>query len=168
MMSYNNKAITIGKDKNITVTKRTVRFDKTVYQTHNISEFGEGEVEIFQISWMILIAILLLGWFTGSVDWLGDSVKNEISPVLIYSGLLGLLWNLARPKHYGFIITLNSGDKNLFITTDKNGLKQVISAIYEFIETEKDVTYQILISNSQVRGNFIQGNAKDVLFSSND
>lgn len=168
MMSYNTKVITIGQGKNITVTKRTVRFDKTVYQTHNISEFGEGEVEIFQISWIILITILLLGWFTGSVDWLGDSVKNEISPVLIYSGLFGLLWNLAKPQHYGFIITLNSGDKNLFITADRNGLKQVISAIYEFIETEKDVTYQISISNSQIRGNFIQGNARDVWLDSDN
>jgi uncharacterized protein YpmS len=88
--------------------------------------------------------------------------------LIVLVGIAGGAWNVFKPKHYGLLLTLNSGDKKLFITTDQTGLKQVISVIYEFIETEKDSTYQISINNSQVKGNFIQGNARDVLFGSDD
>jgi uncharacterized protein YpmS len=66
-------------------------------------------------------------------------------------------WNVERPKHYGFLLTLNSGDKKLFTTTDKEGLKRVIEVIYDLIETENEATYQISVNNSKVDGNFIQG-----------
>ena len=52
--------------------------------------------------------------------------------LLIVGSLIGLVWNIANPKHYGFLITLNSGDKRLFTTIDKSGLKQVSSTIYDF------------------------------------
>ena len=72
----------------------------------------------------------------------------------------GLCWNLLKPKHYGFLITLNSGDKKLFVTSDFSGLKQVTSTIYDFIEKDKDIAYQITVQNSQIKGNFIQGYAQ--------
>lgn len=50
----------------------------------------------------------------------------------------------------------------MFITKDTGGLRQAISMIYDFIEFEKDATYQISINNSQVTGNLVQGDARDV------
>ena len=158
---FGSQDITLENNKVITVTKRTVRFSKNVYQTHNISGFGEGEVEIGTIPWVITIVISILGLILNSFN-LG------VGWILILAGIAGCVWNFVKPKHYGLLLTLNSGDKKLFITTDKTGLKQVISVIYEFIETEKDATYQISIENSQVKGNFIQGSARDVLFGLND
>ena len=67
-------------------------------------------------------------------------------------------WNIIKPQYYGLLLTLNSGDKKLFVTTDKPGLKQVLLVVYDFIETGNDATYQISINNSSVKGNFIQGN----------
>lgn len=158
---FGSQDITLEKNKVITVTKRTVRFARNVYQTHNIAGFGEGEVEIGAIPWGLIIVVFILGLILNSfnlgVGWL-----------LVLGGIAGGVWNFAKPKHYGLLLTLNSGDKKLFVTTDQTGLKQVISVIYEFIETEKDATYQISINNSQVKGNFIQGSAKDVLFNSDD
>ena len=69
------------------------------------------------------------------------------------------MWNFAKPKHYGLLLTLNSGDKKLFITSDVEGLKRVIEVIYEFIESQKEAIYQMSINNSKVSGNFIQGSA---------
>lgn len=157
---FGSQDITLENNQVITVTQRTVRFDKNVYQTHNIAGFGEGEVELGKIPWGLIIISVILGWVLNSfnlgVGWL-----------LLLSGIAGGIWNFVKPKHYGLLLTLNSGDKKLFVTTDKNGLQKGISVIYEFIETEKEATYQISIRNSQVQGNFIQGKAGDVSYDSN-
>ncbi|MDB9526541.1 DUF6232 family protein [Oscillatoria sp. CS-180] len=158
---FGSQDITLEKNKVITVTKRTVRFSRNVYQTHNIAGFGEGEVDIGTISWGLIIVAFIFGLIL-------NSFNIEVGWLLVLAGIAGGVWNFFKPKHYGFLLTLNSGDKKLFVTTDQAGLKQVISVVYEFIETEKDATYQISINNSQVKGNFIQGNAKDVLFNSDD
>lgn len=158
---FGSQDITLEKNKVITVTKRTVRFAKNVYQTHNIAGFGEGEVEIGAIPWIFIIVVFTLGLIL-------ISFNLRLGWLLLLAGIAGGVWNFAKPKHYGFLLTLNSGDKKLFVTTDQAGLKQVISVIYEFIETERDTTYQISINNSQVKGNFIQGSAGDISFESND
>jgi uncharacterized membrane protein len=158
---FGSQNITVEQNKVITVTKRTVRFAKNVYQTHNIAGFGEGEIDIGTIPWLLVVVVFILGLILNSFNML-------VGWLIVLVGIAGGAWNIFKPKHYGLLPTLNSGDKKLFITIDQTGLKQVISVIYEFIETEKDATYQISINNSQVKGNFIQGNARDVLFGSDD
>jgi hypothetical protein len=145
-----NQSITLESNKVITITKRTVRFSKNVYQTHNIAAFGEGYVDIGTIPWWIIIVVAILGLimtsFAGGVGWF-----------LVLAAMAGAVWNFIKPKHYGFLVTLNSGDKKLFITTDKEGLQKVVSVIYDLIEAEKEATYQISVNHSQIKGNFIQG-----------
>jgi hypothetical protein len=148
--------------KVILITKRTVRFTRNVYQTHNIAGFSEGEVDIGTIPWIIIIIVLLIGLtvsaFNGGLGWF-----------LNLLAIAGAVWNFAKPKHYGLLLTLNSGDRKLFTTTDKPGLKKVVSVIYDFIETEKDATYEISVTNNSVTGNFVQGNVGgDVRFNSDD
>lgn len=147
-----NQSITLEWNKFITITKRTVRFSKNVYQTHNIAWFGEGEVEIGTIPWIIIIVFLMVGLILAAFN-------NGVGLLFILSGIVGGVWNFIKPKHYGFLLTLNSGDKKLFVTTDREGLKQVIEEIYSIIETEEEATYKIHINNSKVNGNFIQGYA---------
>lgn len=79
-----NQSITLERNKVITITKRTVRFSRNVYQTHNIAEFGEGEVDIGTIPWIIIIGILIVALIVGvfnsgvgvllSVIWIGCAV----------------------------------------------------------------------------------------------
>ena len=159
----NSKGITLVSNKVITLTQRTVRFSKNVYQTHNITGFSEGEVEIGMIPWGIIIFFLFYASFLiYSDNWAGANY-------LLYPGLAGLGWNLLKPKHYGLLLTLNSGDKTLFTTTKTESLKKIISEIYDFIDTENKATYQISISNSEVSGNFIQGDiGGNALFGSDD
>jgi hypothetical protein len=146
-----NQSITLERNKVITITKRTVRFSYNVYQTHNITGFSEGEVDIGRIPEGIIIVFLLVSSIVG----MGNS---GVGVLLGLVALGGIMWNFYKPKHYGLLLTLNSGDQKLFTTKQKESLKQVIGVIYELIESEKEATYQISISNSEVSGNFIQGN----------
>ena len=147
-----NPSITLEKNKKIiTITKKTVRFASNVYQTKNIAGFSEGEVDIRSIPWVYVIAVVIVGLIL-------HSFNGEVGVLLTLAGISGGVWNFAKPKHYGLLLTLNSGDKTLFTTTDKPGLKKVISLLYDFVESEKDETFQISINNSEVKGNFIQGN----------
>jgi len=157
-----NQNITLERNKVITITKKTVRFSHNVYQTHNITGFSEGEVEIGTIPWVIIVALLLIGSIAGLAN-------SAIGFALSFAAIGGAIWNFTKPKHYGLLLTLNSGDKKLFTTTDKPNLKLAIGAIYEFIEKEKDAIYQISINNGQVKGNWIQGDVGgNALFGSDD
>jgi hypothetical protein len=145
-----NQSITLEWNKVITISKKTVRFSKNVYQTHNIAAFGEGYVDIGTIPWGIIIVVAILGLIMASF------ARGE-GWLLVLAAIGGATWNFVKPKHYGFLITLNSGDKKLFITTDKEGIQKVISVIYDLIEAKKEATYEISINHSQIKGNFIQG-----------
>jgi len=156
----------------ITVTRKTVRFSRTVYQTHNISEISEGYVSIGLVPWGLLVMVSITGLVIGILGlFIYQADQNSIGSLvmlvgygLVALGSAGFVWNLVDPKYYGLLITLNSGDKRLFVTQDMKGLKQVILTIYEFIETDSGAVYQISIKNSQVSGNFIQGSAQNVSF----
>ncbi len=146
-----NQSITLEKNRVITITKRTVRFSDDVYQTHNITGFSEGEVEIGTIPWGIIVILLLVGSIVG----LGNS---GIGLALSSAAIGGAIWNFAKPKHYGLLLTFNSGHQTLFVTTDKINLKKTIRTIYELIEKGEDKTYELSINNSTVSGHFIMGN----------
>jgi hypothetical protein len=146
-----NQSITLERNKTITITKRTVRFSHNVYQTHNITGFSEGEVEIGTIPWGIIIVVLfIIGPIVGIAN-------NGIGSALILAAIGGAVWNFAKPKHYGLLLTFNSGHQTLFVTDDKTHLKEKINTIYELIEKAEDKTYELSILNSTVSGQFIMG-----------
>jgi hypothetical protein len=142
--------INVEKNRVITVTKRTVRFEKNVYQTKNVSSFSEGNIVVSGLPWLLLIVLIILGLIGASFSWIGW--------MLMLAGGAGVFWNLSKPKNYGLLLSLNSGDKSLFVSSDTEGLKKVISVIYDLIESETEATYQVNITNSKVDGNFIAGN----------
>jgi hypothetical protein len=142
--------INVEKNRVITVTKRTVRFEKNVYQTKNVSSFSEGNIVVSGLPWLLLIVLIILGLIGASFSWIGW--------MLMLAGGAGVFWNLSKPKNYGLLLSLNSGDKSLFVSSDTEGLKKVISVIYDLIESETEATYQVTITNSKVDGNFIAGN----------
>jgi hypothetical protein len=145
-----NQNITLERNKVITITKRTVRFSNDVYQTHNITGFSEGEVEIGTIPWGIIVALLLMGSIAGLAN-------SGIGLVLSLAAIGGAVWNFVKPKHYGLLLTFNSGHQTLFVTNDKPHLKEKINTIYELIEKAENKTYELSILNSTVSGQFIMG-----------
>lgn len=160
-----NQNILIEKNRaTITVSKRTVRFEKNVVQTHNISSFSDGEVEMGRIPWAIVVIPLIIWLLIGLADarqWFG------LAWLLFLLGITCLIWNLKKPKYYGLLISLNSGEKKLFTTSDTQGLKKIITTIYDLLETESESTYQININSSNIQGNFIAGsNSGDISYKS--
>ena len=145
------QSVTLEENKIITITKRTVRFGTSVYQTDNIAGFSEGNVNIGTFPWLLIIIFVAIGL-------IAFSFSKFTGWIFLLAGIGGVAWNFLKPKHYGFLLTLNSSDRKLFVTKDRAGLEKVIKVVYEFIETGKDATYQIKIENSEVKGNFIQGN----------
>src|ERR671933_1057113 len=145
-----NQNITLERNKVITITKRTVRFSNDVYQTHNITGCSEGEVEIGTIPWGIIVALLLMGSIAGLAN-------SGIGLVLSLAAIGGAVWNFVKPKHYGLLLTFNSGHQTLFVTNDKPHLKEKINTIYELIEKAENKTYELSILNSTVSGQFIMG-----------
>jgi hypothetical protein len=57
-----------GSDEVLTITSRTVRFSKTVYQTRNIAAFSEGNVLVGQLPWTVILVSLLGGFFLFSIS----------------------------------------------------------------------------------------------------
>jgi hypothetical protein len=149
-----NSSSSVEFSQLITVTNRTVRFSNNVYQTKNITSFSEGNVEVLELPWTPVIIIALLGFMMASTDFRNF---KETGVAMMLFGMFGIMWNLVKPKHYGLLLSLNSGDKKLFISSDTKGLKNIISVIYDLIETDSEATYQVNITNSKINGNFIQG-----------
>lgn len=148
------QAVNIEKNSNLTVTRRTVRFAKNVYQTNNISSFSEGDVTLPGIPWIVLvilvISIIVMHNTLGNIDY----VKSLVSIAVI----CGVIYNFSSArKRYGLLVVLNSGDRSLFMSADKSGLKEVIAVIYDLIEKDSEAVYQVNISNSKIEGNFVQG-----------
>ncbi len=50
-----NQKLTLERNTEITITKRTFRFNKTVYQTQNITGFSEGRIKFARIPWSFII-----------------------------------------------------------------------------------------------------------------
>jgi Family of unknown function (DUF6232) len=157
----NNQSITIDRSKLITVTNKTVRFESSVYQTHNIASFTEGEVEIGGIPWIFLVILTVIGLIS-------ISFNAFLGWMLFLAGIAGIVYNFSKPKHRGLLITLNSGDKRLFVAREE-GLEKVVEEIYTLIEKESNASYKISIANSQIQGNFVQGNiGGDAIYKSRD
>ncbi len=150
--STGTQSITFVKNKVITVTKRTIRFSHNVYLFHNIEGFSEEEIDITTIPFWISITLFMIGVIISSY--------NLTSGLLLtLSAILGFSWNLMKPKYYGLLLTFTSGNKFLFITSDRTGTKNVVSVIHEFFETEteENLAIEISISNSAISINNIYG-----------
>ena len=129
----------------ITMTKRTIRFSHNVYLFHNIEGFSEEVVDITTIPFWIITILFMIGVIISSSNL-------TLGWILTIFAISGTIWNFYKPKYYGLLLTLNSGNKFLFVTNDKSGTKNVISVIYEFFETETngDLTIQIVVNNSHI------------------
>ena len=129
----------------ITMTKRTIHFSHNVYLFHNIEGFSEEVVDITTIPFWIITILFMIGVIISSSNL-------TLGWILTIFAISGTIWNLCKPKYHGLLLTLNSGNKFLFVTNDKSGTRNVISVIYEFFETETkgDLTIQILVNNSHI------------------
>lgn len=142
-----NQNITLENSKAITVTRRTIYFSGNVYQTQNIERFSVEKVDIGTISFGSVLLLLIFGFILTSFR---SVVPVFIGFLLMAASIAAIAWNFYKPKYYGLLLTSISGEKKLFPTTDRAGLRETLSAIRDLIETRRDNVLEITISNSSI------------------
>jgi Family of unknown function (DUF6232) len=134
----NDKDILIEPSGYIEITKKTVRFGRNVYQFSNITGFGLVKIKNnYGVPIFFLILLLLSG------GWLmADGFRNyRWERVLwggasIFIGIYAIIMILRIPTPYGFELELNSGKTRIITTRDIEGVKNIVSTLYEFMESE--------------------------------
>jgi hypothetical protein len=157
-----NQNITLEKSKVITVTRRTIYFSGNVYQTQNIEKFSVEKVDIGTISPGSILLLIIFGFI---LTIFSNTVADVIGGLLIFTSVVAIVWNFYKPKYYGLLLTSISGEKKLFPTTDKAGLRETLSAIRDLLDARRDNILEITISNSSItviaaQGDFLE---KDIV-----
>jgi hypothetical protein len=146
----NGSSITLSQNEKIEITRKTISFGRDVYQSHNVVGFSDGEVDLGKIipMWIVLTGFLV-GFVVGKFEpWVGILIG--------WLSFVALIINIAQKKKYGFLLTLTSGDKHLFITSDSRGLAEVVDQIRRFMESDENTSYTVAVNNNSitVHGNF--------------
>lgn len=133
------------KDRAITntqikITKKTVRFGSEVYQFRNVTGFGLSPVKnenLFPIQF--ILGLFVVGLFCANIpEWRLWGI------IFVLAAIGGFYANTAQPKKYGLKLYLNSGSPSpVFITSDMEGLGNVVSELYQFMESNAEGTYII-------------------------
>lgn len=154
-----NKYQEVLGNATIYITKKTVQFGQEVYQFHNITGFGVSELARVLLPIQLILGLFLFGLFAANFP---DSSARTFGIFMVIVSIVCLIYNQTQPRKYGLLIHLNSGGLKFFSTTDKQGLKQVVATLYEYMDTDKDLgTYVVNFVQGNVTGNFIGGNARE-------
>jgi hypothetical protein len=139
------------KPQEIVITKKTVRFGNYVYQFRNVTGFGllQAKMNLLEKIIISLLSILFLAGF--SLLYANSSpLKTEgLIMVIISLGIIQLI--LLIPKRQGLILSLNSGDYTIFVSRDIKGIKQVVSILYDFMESYREGSYIVNIDQRNAK-----------------
>ena len=153
--------ITFEENKEIRITKRTVSFGSDVYQFRNIVGFSEGTVKMGNlIPYSVIVLVFVIGLVLSNIS----RSSQGIGILLILFSIGGIVINVMQQKKYGLLLTLNSGDKHLFITSDSINLKEVVTQLYNFMEADQEGMYVVTVNDNSIR---INGNLTGVASAGN-
>jgi hypothetical protein len=140
----------IDKSQRILITKYTLRLDDDVYQMSNITGFGVGQIPKSNFPWKQFLISGVIG----------------LATIMVGIGLIALAYaaflvyrHFNNTSNYGLSIQLNSG-KEVFLTTpNKAFLGEIVTSLYEFMDTQREGSMTIDMRNYSINvdGNF-QGN----------
>jgi hypothetical protein len=154
MMGVNNTSQNsdrqIGK-ATIEITKNTVQFDSDVYQFRNVTGFGVSPVPTAKVplSWIWFSFIFGL-WGTMNSSLSSDHKTGAM--LFLAFGILSWAFNKLWPPKYGLKLYLNSGSPlPIFITRDIQGLKNVVSILYNFMESQEEGRYVVYSTDRSIR-----------------
>lgn len=129
--------------KFIQINHKILKFGDSVYQFKNVTGFQVGEIPKSPFPMQEVLTLSAIGLLT----------------LIVVIGLFFLIWvavlvikHFAQKQFYGLIIKLNSGETKFFVSEDKKFMMTIVSAIYEFMQSE-DESKQVYIdmSNRSVR-----------------
>jgi hypothetical protein len=155
----------IDKSQRVLITKHTLRLDNNVFQMSNITGFGVGTIPKPKFSWGLFLILGLAGL----------AVILLLAPIIFYSTYQAnevlmkiwiFCWSIIAicnyfmiPVRHGLSIQLNSG-REIFLETQKKAfLSEIVTRLYEFMDTQREDSMTINMHNHSINvaGNF-QGN----------
>ncbi len=146
------------RGQELKITKRTVSFRNNVYQFKNITGFSESEIQKeISVPW----GYIFIG-FIISIISIGPARATGFGIFGFIVCIICIFINISKKDEYGLVLTLNSGDKHMFITRDYAKLSEVIQQLYIFMESDQDDTYVYTINDNSIQ---IQGDVTGVVAS---
>ncbi|PIE31240.1 hypothetical protein CSA56_18950 [candidate division KSB3 bacterium] len=165
-MQLNKEDLTFKSNQKIIITKRTLSFGNDVYQFRNITGFSDGELQLKAvIPWSIVLLALIIGPLLLAMNMrlgvlpMGGTYTlygtTEIGWIVIICAIIATLINFSQGRKYGLVLSLNSGDKHLFVTSDRKNLAHAVTQLYQFMESEQDGIYVVNVTDNSitVKGN---------------
>ena len=155
--SPQNADIPIFDDTTIHITKNTVKFGSDVYQFRNVTGFGKSLVKTPKVPFQWILGLFVIGLIGANY------ADNRFAGIVILMvATILLLHNILTPQKYGLKLYLNSGAPlPIFVTTDIDGLKGVVSVLYDFMESNEEGSYVVYSTDRSIKiegsvgGNFI-------------
>lgn len=180
MVLNDNGTFVYQREKELKVTRNSVSFEDNVYQLCNITGFSAGQVQRNPIipCWWIVIGFIIgsiliyinipLIYFRIYVPY----GTQHVGIGIFILSIAGMIVDFNQSTRYGLILTLNSGDKHLFITTDWENLSRVITLLHRFIESKQEGVYLVNVTDNSIKieGNMtgvVTAGTKDTTISSN-
>lgn len=139
LLQENDKVIVIERPEAIVVTKNVVKFGSYVYQFRNVTGFGLSQIKTNNIVPIQFIILLLLGGLILLFQ------QFAVGILILVCGVGCVYINISQPKKHGLELYVNSGNNVIFITTDKSGIRDVVSELCKFMESDIEEGYIINI-----------------------
>jgi hypothetical protein len=138
------------RGQKLKITKRTVSFGNNVYQFKNITGFSEETIyKATTIPWFFIV----IGAIAGIIALSEKEVGIGIFVLLVCA--ICIVINNMKKEEYGLILTLNSGGRHMFITSDHKMLSELIQKLYHFMDSDQDGMYAVTINDNSIK---IEGN----------
>lgn len=134
VQKQDDKVIIIDRPEAIVVTKKVVKFGSGIYQFRNVTGFGLANVKTpYKVHPLVVLILLILGAILINQS---DKTAQGLGILILMLGGAGVIDNLMQPKRIGLELYVNSGDNVIFVTSDKSGIREVISQLCEFMESD--------------------------------
>ncbi len=142
----------------IYISDKTVRFGNDVYQFRNVTGFGIDEVKSKKIPFLVIVGLFLFGLTVMNFN-------NSWGLLSLVISVMALGANILQPKMYGLKLYLNSGDAQIFLTSDTVWLKRSVRSLYDFMNNAGEGSSMTIQIGGNITGNIIQGSKVRDVFS---
>lgn len=145
--------------KEIEINRSIVKFGTSVYQFKNVTGFEVGMIPRGKFPFQRFVILIILGLASFATP---SGASVGVILLCIAGGLFIFLYifYLGVSTRYGLTIYLNSGQKSIFVSRDKDFLMAIVENLYMFMQKEQAKSLLIDMSNRSITvGGSIGGSA---------
>ncbi|HYG38382.1 MAG TPA: DUF6232 family protein [Cytophagales bacterium] len=138
----------------VTVTDENLRVKEKVYSLRGIIHHGLWTIHASKFPAILLIFIGLIALILGILEFVAPFFPdmmmngNSISPnmVAIWAGAIlmtiGILWLILSRDKYAVRISTAEGDKNAIVSSKKEYINQIVTAINDAFRSKRDISIE--------------------------